>query len=574
MTMKKTSNAVKNSSEKKVSKIPAVWRRVICLLCCALVIGVIVSFVTFFKDRSEDRISVTLQMSFDGAADGIAPNGYRFDVSELLSDEVLSNALKASSLDGKCTADEIRKCITVAGRYPEDIVNQTMSYDSLLDFTANRQLTIDKFHPTQFTVTLTNSANTKLTKAQMESLLKNIMTSYKEYFAQVSVMGKPGDSMPLDLAGYDYAQQLEIIEQRIFIMMEYATELYTNEPSFRSNNIGFNDIAVRLNNLISNDINRISAKLTLNALTKDPERLLSQYRYELKNLNNQLAAQNKVLELVDKMVEAYEKAEILYISTQDALTKIDGNSSETYDKLVEIRKEIADSNTKLNSRREDILLKLQDLLGGVDSKVVVNPDSEFLNREEAQEPGENDGESTDANTDGEGNTDDNGNDANGNNGETGNNGSDNGKSDGNGSDGGDDNGGSNIDITSWTDEQIVAALRKAAENSAGQRESLEKEISTLVVRCDEVSKDFNAMLEAWNSEKINDLTLEVGKYAYVRQGVISSAFIRNGIKRTGPFVALAMIINLIMIISTNAKEEKLRTVKKADTETVETVAEA
>lgn len=574
MTMKKTSNAVKNSSEKKVSKIPAVWRRVICLLCCALVIGVIVSFVTFFKDRSEDRISVTLQMSFDGAADGIAPNGYRFDVSELLSDEVLSNALKASSLDGKCTADEIRKCITVAGRYPEDIVNQTMSYDSLLDFTANRQLTIDKFHPTQFTVTLTNSANTKLTKAQMESLLKNIMTSYKEYFAQVSVMGKPGDSMPLDLAGYDYAQQLEIIEQRIFIMMEYATELYTNEPSFRSNNIGFNDIAVRLNNLISNDINRISAKLTLNALTKDPERLLSQYRYELKNLNNQLAAQNKVLELVDKMVEAYEKAEILYISTQDALTKIDGNSSETYDKLVEIRKEIADSNTKLNSRREDILLKLQDLLGGVDSKVVVNPDSEFLNREEAQEPGENDGESTDANTDGEGNTDDNGNDANGNNGETGNNGSDNGKSDGNGSDGGDDNGGSNIDITSWTDEQIVAALRKAAENSAGQRESLEKEISTLVVRCDEVSKDFNAMLEAWNSEKINDLTLEVGKYAYVRQGVISSAFIRNGIKRTGPFVALAMIINLIMIISTNAKEEKLRTVKKADTEMAETVAEA
>lgn len=562
--MKKTSNAVKNSSEKKVSKIPAVWRRVICLLCCALVIGVIVSFVTFFKNRSEDRISVTLQMSFDGAADGIAPNGYRFDVSELLSDEVITNALKASSLDGKCTADEIRKCITVAGRYPSDIVNQTMSYDSLLDFTANRQLTIDKFHPTQFTVTLTNSVNTKLSKAQMESLLKNIMTSYKEYFAQVSVMGKPGDSMPLDLAGYDYAQQLEIIEQRILIMMEYATELYTNEPSFRSNNIGFNDIAVRLNNLISNDINRISAKLTLNALTKDPERLLSQYRYELKNLNNQLAAQNKVLELVDKMVEAYEKAEILYISTQDALTKIDGNSSETYDKLVEIRKEIADSNTKLNSRREDILLKLQDLLGGVDSKVVVNPDSEFLTRDETQEPGENDGDSTDANTDGEGNTNDNGNDANGNNGGTADDGtSDNGN---NGSDGGDDNGGSNIDITSWTDEQIVAALRKAAENSAGQRESLEKEISTLVVRCDEVSKDFNAMLEAWNSEKINDLTLEVGKYTYVRQGVISSAFIRNGIKRTGPFVVLAMIISLIMIISANAKEEKNSADKKAESE--------
>ena len=570
----KNSNAVSSSksTKSKMNKLPTLWRRVICLLCCALVIGIIVSFVTFFKSRSEDRVAVTLQMSFDGAADGIAPNGYRFDVAELLSDEVLTGALKASSLDGKCTADEIRKCITVAGRYPQDIVDQTMSYDSLLDFTANRQLTIDKFHPTQFTITLTNSADNRLTKAQMQSLLENIIAEYKTYFAEVSVMGRTDESKTFDLANYDYAQQLEIIERRIRIMENYATEMYENEPSFRSSDGGFNDIVVRLDNLITNDISRISAKLTLNALTKDPERLLSQYRYELKNLNNQLNAQSKVLGLVDKIVEAYEKAEILYISTQDALTKIDGNSSITYDKLVEIRKDIADSNTKLNSRKEDILLKLQDLLGGVDSNVVVNSNSEFLNREEPQETGENDDDSTDASTDGEGNTDDTGETANNGTSDngSGNNGSDNGKSDD-----GSGNGTTDIDITSWTDEQIVAALQKAAENSAGQRESLEKEISLLVARCDEVMKDFNKMLQDWNAEKVNDLTMEVGKYSYSRQGVISSAFIRNGIKRTGPFMALAMIISLIMIISANAKEDKKRSeVKNDSAETANADSEA
>ncbi len=559
-------NSVKTSKTDNKKSLPVLWRRIIGILCAALVIGIIVSFVTFFKSQSADTISVSLQMSFDGAADGIAPNGYRFDVTELLSDEVLEKALKASSLDSKYTAEELRKCITLSGRYPKDIVNQTMSYDSLLNFTANRELTVDKFHPTQFTITMSNASSSEMTKPQMEKLLKNIMAAYKEYFATVSVMGRPGESEPFDLAEYDYTQQLEIIERRIEILMEYATELYTKEPSFRSNGTGFNDIAVRLNNLVNNDISRISAKLTLNALTKNPERLLSQYRYELKNLNNQLDAQSKVMKLIDEMITAYEKSEILYISSADALTKIDGNSSETYDSLIEARKEIADSNTKLSTRKEDILLKLQDLLGGVDSNVVVNNNSEFLNREESQEPGEND-DTTDANTDGEGDT------ADGGNGETANTGTtDNGN---NGSDGGNGDGGDgNIDITSWTDEQIVAALRKAAENSAGQRESLEKEISTLVDRCDEVTKDFNAILEAWNSEKINDLTLEVGKYAYVRQGVISSAFIRNGIKRTGPFVALAMIISLIMIISANVKEEKLRTVKKADTEEKETAAEA
>ena len=223
----KNSNAGNNSSKtkSKMNKIPKVWLRVICLLCCALVIGIIVSFVTFFKSRSEDRVAVTLQMSFDGSADGIAPNGYRFDVAEILSDEVLTGALKASSLDGKCTAEDIRKCITVSGRYPQDIVEQTMSYDSLLNFTANRQLTIDKFHPTQFTITLTNSADNRLTKAQMQSLLENIIAEYKTYFAEVSVMGRAGESEPFDLADYDYAQQLEIIERRIEIMESYATDV-------------------------------------------------------------------------------------------------------------------------------------------------------------------------------------------------------------------------------------------------------------------------------------------------------------------------------------------------------------
>ena len=579
----KNPNAGNNSSktESKRNRIPKLWLIVICLMCCALVIGIIKSFVTFFKGRSEDSVTVTLQMSFDGSADGIAPNGYRFDVAEILSDEVLSAALKASSLDGKYTVEDIRKRVTVAGRYPADIVTQTMSYDSLLNFTANRQLTIDKFHPTQFTITLTNSAANRLTQAQMQSLLENIIAEYKAYFTEVSVMGRADDSETFNLADYDYAQQLEIIERRIRIMGSYASEMYEKEPSFRSSDGGFNDIVVRLQNLINNDISRISAKLTLNALTKDPERLLSQYRYELKNLNNQLAAQNKVLALVDKMVGAYEKADILYISTQDALTKIDGNSSETYDKLVEIRKDIADSNTKLNSRKEDILLKLQDLLGGVDSNVVVNSNSEFLNREEPADPNANTSENGSGS--GENGTADNGGNGSGdagantgdNNGtgENGNNGSDNGsgKSDDNGS----GSGTTDIDITSWTDEQIVAALQKAAENSAGQRESLEKEISLLVTRCDDVMKDFNKMLQDWNAEKVNDLTMEVGVYSYARQGVLSSAFIRNGIKHTGPFVALAMIISLIMIIVSNVKEEKKRgTVKNDNAEVEKTEGEA
>lgn len=528
------------SGNGKLKKIPVLWRRVICILCVAIVIGAVLSVVTFFARRSPAREYVTLQMSFDGAADGIAPNGYRFDIAEMLSDTVLNKALTAASLDQRYSADEIRKCIVIAGKYPVDIVNQTMSYDSLLDFTANRQLTIDKFHPTQFTITLSNSTEEEMSKKEMETLLSGIVDEYKKYFSEVAVMGKPRESSALNLSDYDYAQQLEIIEQRIQIMIDYATELYNGEPSFRNNGSGFNDIAVRLNNLIVNDISRINAKLTLNALTKDSERLLTQYRYELRNINNRLTANENVLKLIDNMVDAYEKAEILYISTQESLTKIDGNSSETYDKLISTRKSIADGNTKLVSRKEDILLKLKDLLGGVNGSSSIGGS---IFRFDEDDVAGNTGDIADQ---GDGNGSDpvdagNGGNDNGNANDTGNKG--NARSDAN-------------DPMNWTDAQIVAALQKAASNSADQREALEQEINLLVSRCDAIAGDFRTMLQAWNSQKINDLTLEVGDYKYVRQGIFSTSFIRNGIKTTGPFVALAVIISLIMIIANNVKAEK------------------
>lgn len=517
---------VNNTSENKKRRIPLLWIRIIMILVVALVIGCIASLVTFYKNREAAKMTVTLQMSFDGAADAIAPNGYRFDIRELFSDDVLNGALKASELDSTFKAEDIRRCITVVGKYPSDIVAQTVSYDSLLDFAANREITVDRFHPTQFTITLNNTASNNMTKAQMNTLLRNIVAEYRKYFATVSVMGRPAEDDTIALGQYDYTQQLEIIGQQLTSLADYAAELNAKDPSFRYEGVGFADIVVRMKNLISNDISRINAKLTLNALTKAPERLLSQYRYELRNLNDQLNAQKKALVQLDNMIASYEKAEIIYISTSDDLTRIDGKSSETYDGLVEIRKKLADDNTKLISRREDTLLKLQDLLGGVDlSKIAGTQDGE----DTTGDPGTTDTADDTDNTGNTGDTDT--------------------------ADGGDGQG-DDDDPMNWSDEKIVAALHKAAQESSGQREALESEIAALVKRCKEVQKDFATLLQARNDEKINDMTMEVGSYRYVRNGLTSGEFMKTAVMETGPFVALALIISMIMIIVSNAKSDK------------------
>lgn len=498
-------------------------RRVAYILIGTAIVGVLLSVILFLCDNKPATASAQMQLTFDGAAEGIAPDGRRFDIGEITSEEVIEEALKEAGLDGKYTAEQISKSLVVAGTYPEDIVGQSMSYESLLDFTTNRTLTTERFNPTLFTVKLYNHFDEKISKEDQEKLLTSILTVYKVRFAKMYTQGLPTKNSAFPLAGYDYPQQLEILEQRLEIIGNYANEMYEKEPTFRFENAGFNDIVVRLKALTDSDIGRLNANLTLNALTKDPDRLLTQYNFELRDLGNRLAKRRGQLTKLDTLVSSYEKSEILYISTKDSLTKIDGNSTETYDSLVDIRRAVAEDNTKISSQIATYQLKLSDLVGepantGDDKTSADGQNGE--NTENASESGETQsGESADG--DAAGSSDQQG--------ETG---------DGDGSG------------TKTQTLKVDNATTKA------QREALEKEIAALEEKSNVVIADFAKMLEAWNAQKVNDSTVTVSNYRYSSQKLISGAFIKRTVMTAGPIIALAVIVSLCMIIVTKSREMK------------------
>ena len=111
-------------------------------------------------------------------------------------------------------------------------MNQTMNYDSLLNFTANRTLTVDRFYPTQFNVRLYNYFDKTISRAKLEELMVSLLDTYKEYFVNVNVQGLPsnGESILLNLSKYDYPQQLQILELRMNLISSYAEEMYEKEP--------------------------------------------------------------------------------------------------------------------------------------------------------------------------------------------------------------------------------------------------------------------------------------------------------------------------------------------------------
>lgn len=537
------------SKNKKTAKTPnrkplTLWNKVLIILCSAIVVGLILSVVLFYKRACANTVSSTIELTFEGAAEGKAPDGYAFSIDDLTSDEIINAALERCGLAGKFTPDQVRKALVISGGYPQDIIGQTMSYDSLLNLTASRTLTVDRFHPTLFSVTLYDRFDTKLSKAQQTKILESLLEVYKEHFAMVYGQGTMGKELAtgfFTFAEYDYPQQLSIMQLLLNTISDYAAEMYEREPAFRYNGDSFNDIVTRIASIRESDLNRLNATMSLNALTKDPDRLLMQYQFEMRELENQLLRREQQLKKLDELIASYEKSEIIYISTEQSLTKIDGDSSKTYDALVDLRKQLTTDNTLTGSKISTYRMKISDLTG---EEYV--PES---SKDKGTEADDAANATASGATTGDGNNAADGN-ANGdaNNGATGNAGDANANSDANGN--------GNQDTADDNDQSTTKPTKKVVsdEDMKKQRVAFEKDVTALVAKTEKIAYDYAAMIKFWNETKLNDTTVTVSASRYSAPKLVSGAFIKAAIKTTGPITALAVMVCLVMIIIAKKKE--------------------
>ena len=329
-----------------------------------------------------------------------------------------------------------------------------------------------------------------------------VMEAFRQYFTEHYSYAFTREELAEDyLASYDYVQQIAIIEDVINQEALYAQELYEKEPLFLLNGKGFNDITVQLQNLNNSDIARLNSTITMNALTRDTERLITQYQFEIREQNIRLEKQQERLKRIGTLIDSYEKNEIIYLSTADSLTKIDGNSSETYDALVQERKDVSDGITEIKSRIETYELKLSDLLKNTKEQTTVQPTPKSK-----IEDGE---EETKAET----------------------------------------------TAPVMTDEEVARATAAAEEASAYQVAALEKDIQTLLEKLKAINVSFTEMLKAYNRQELNEATVSIYEYKYKTPKVLSGGFAVQVIKCTGPLCALGFMACMVGLIRSRKKEQ-------------------
>ena len=474
----------------------------IVLILCGL-IGTIIAAVQFKNTAGSATASASIEFSFDGAAKGLAPDGEKFDLSALTSDGVLTAALETAGLQDRYKAEEIRPQITVNGVFPEKIVEQLMSYESLLNFSANRTLTLSEYHPTLYSVTLKSDFDRNISQADLQKLLGAIMDTFCTTFKQVHSESIGDFTISVNLDDYDYPQQLTIITRRLNQSAEYAQEMYEKDPTLTVNGQGFNSIYVRLNNLVDSDIARLNANITMNALTKNTDRLTTQYLFEIRNLNNELAKKQDQLKKMEALIASYDKNEIIYLSTTDSLTKIDGNSSETYDQLVEQRKKVADEIAVINSDIASYQLRLNDLLKTEEAEETAN----LLETVMAADPEQPAAEEAIA------------------------------------------------EAVTMSQEEIEAAARAAEEATAQKTAALEASIQELLDKRTQIMTEFETLIKAFNEKQINDMTVTVTAVRYSAPKLLSGAFAKQVLRTAGPICVVGFMVCLVYIIIVRRKEE-------------------
>lgn len=339
------------------------WLRntLIVLITCGLA-GTVLAAILFNNENNRTYAASSIQFVFEGSAEGKAPNGYPFDLSGFTTDEVLDAALEASGLIGVYTADQLRENLTVTGIYPEKIAEQMTKYVSLLDANADNTAAVTDYHPTQYSVTLYNDFDKGISSGKLNELLGNILTAYRAYFAKTYAANLEQTNPIANLPDYDYAQQMEAISESVDQQIRYAEEMKELAKDFRLNGKGFGDIVTRYQNLQS-DINRLNATITLNAVSKDRMRLQKRYEMEIRELQIQLDSLTEELKQVETQVNSYDKDGIIYVSANGSLNQVGSGASQTYDKLVEMRKKILDKIAETNAKITLNQARLDDMTG-------------------------------------------------------------------------------------------------------------------------------------------------------------------------------------------------------------------
>lgn len=306
--------------------------------------------------------SQTIQFDYDGASDGKDPNGNAFNAVDFLTDDIIQAGLTKSGLHYDVAS--VKKYIAMENIVPSNIVEEINSYTSLTGANVGTaEITTKDYHPVRYRFALYNELDKKLSSSKLNGLLDNIVEAYCDQF-YVSYKKTFDAELYKDIYvvdDYDYIYQTQVQTNKLQILLDYAKSIFEEHKDFVYEDQSFNDIYLKCQQLIDNDVSRIENIIILNALSTNLDQLKNYYAYKIERCNYDKAKYTADLEAVTAQLESYNKDSTIYISNGDNVVSITSNSSETYDTLLEKQIELSNEIGRLDTEIAQYTAVLNDI---------------------------------------------------------------------------------------------------------------------------------------------------------------------------------------------------------------------
>ena len=337
------------------------------LLIIAIILGLILSLINFLVIvPSKEYVNAGFMLLHSGAEKGEAPNGQPFTATVIQSEDFLTGVIEKAGLADKITAGDLLANIAVRGSYPANIIDQIKSWDSLLTSDPTRVVSLSEYYPTTYGISIYNEFKNKLSKAQLTGLLNTLIEEYTAKYQKLYGAGVEWDKLGevFDTGNRDYMQAVDLLSVKCDLVDKHSQALYEVKQTFDSDGSNFLALSTRAKSILSSDLQSLSAMITLNALSKDTEALRQKYIYEYDIQTRRFNALTQELSQVENLIESYEKDSTLYLGSGDSVITVEGNSKETYEKLV-------DEKTKLSAELNETRITINDIqsrIADIDSK--------------------------------------------------------------------------------------------------------------------------------------------------------------------------------------------------------------
>lgn len=278
----------------KTAEYLNVWIILICFVT-TMVYGVFNHF------ELKKSVHAIISLNYSEASQALNSNGTRYNMAEIICDEVVERAIKKGALED-VTVKELKNCLVV--------------YPCVQGGTGDES----EYHiSTEFAVEYHASKDTK--HLDSENVIKLITSAYKEYYIEKYTDNFSLSQQKPDFAKMEYMDIVAYLDKETNAITNYLYGMAEKNPSFvTENNSTFNSIAGKIYQFNQTQINQNLRSLILqNGVVRDRTGYIDRLSYQNKNVDFDRQKNNASYSLCNQAIEMYseEMTRVVLVPTWD-----------------------------------------------------------------------------------------------------------------------------------------------------------------------------------------------------------------------------------------------------------------